>query len=284
MSLSSEPTLTTTPPDVKPIPAKWVFKKKRDASGNVVRYKSRLVAKGYKQVEGIDFSEVYAPVCKQTTVRALLAIVADRDMELHQLDVKTAFLNGEVDEDLYMQQPPGYVQGVNLVCKLHKSLYGLKQAPRAWYTKLKHELEKMGFRPTDADPGLFVRADGDDTVFLAVHVDDMLVAACKESTLLQVKSDLSSIFDLHDIGPATYHLGMEIQRDRDQHTLLLSQKKYATKLVTKFSLSDAKPQVVPLSTSTKLSRADGSTLTSEPYAELVSGLMYLATYTRPDLA
>ncbi len=272
------------PPGVKPIPVKWVFKKKRDAAGNVERYKARLVAKGFKQVEGVDYSEVYAPVSKHTTLRALLATVAAENLELHHLDVKTAFLHGELEEEIYMQQPPGYVSGVGLVCKLHKSLYGLKQAPRAWYTKLKQELEVLGFQASQADPGLFISERKDGTAYVLVHVDDLLVAAPQLSTVQHVKQALSSVFTIHDMGPAKFYLGMEILRDRGQHALLLSQKRFASDVVLRFGMSEAKPKSIPLSTAVKLSKDAGDPLAGQPYSELVGALLYLSVCTRPDIA
>ena len=143
--------LEPLPPGQKTLPVKWVFTIKRDSQGNIERYKARLVAKGFRQREGIDFTEVYAPVSKHTSLRALLACIVTKGWEVRQLDVKTAFLNGELEEKIYMQQPPGYQQGsAGMVCRLRKALYGLRQAPRAWYAKLKSEFEAAGFPATES--------------------------------------------------------------------------------------------------------------------------------------
>ncbi len=153
--------LEDLPVHASAIPVMWIYKLKTDAAGQVERYKARLVAKGFKQRDGIDFNEVFAPVSKYATLRALLAVAAEQDLEVRQLDIKTAFLNGELDEDLYVLQPPGYVTGPqSTVCHLRKALYGLRQAPRQWHICLKQALERCGFAAADADPGLFVRDKG----------------------------------------------------------------------------------------------------------------------------
>jgi hypothetical protein len=190
---------------------KWVYKIKRDADGNIERYKARLVAKGYLQKQGIDFEELYAPVSKHTTLRALLAVVAARDMELHQLDVKTVFLNGELEEEIYMQQPQGYKEeGPGTICHLKKMLYGLRQAPRAWHTRLKAELEALGFRASEIDPALFVKGAGQQATYVLVWVDDILVAGLDREEIAVVKRLLGAVFDVRDMGEATYFLGMEV--------------------------------------------------------------------------
>ena len=169
--------LVECPSGVKPVPMKWVYKIKRNADGSVERFKARLVAKGFLQKQGVDFEEVYAPVSKQTTVRALLAVCAEKDLELEQLDVKTAFLNGHLEEEIYMQQAQGYEEGEkSVVCKLKRAIYGLRQAPRAWYLRLKEEMEKLGWTVSGADPALFIRREDGGVFYALVYVDDILMA------------------------------------------------------------------------------------------------------------
>jgi hypothetical protein len=163
------------PPGAKAIDCKWVFKEKKDAKGNLERHKAR-VAKGFQQTAGVDFDEVYAQVSKSASLRTLLSIVAKEELELHHLDVKIAFLNGDLEELIYMKQPPGYHQGgPNTVCRLRKALYGLRQAPRAWHTKLKAELESMGFQASKADPGFWILKQKHTTTYVLVYVDDVVI-------------------------------------------------------------------------------------------------------------
>lgn len=280
-------TLEKVPEGVTPIPVKWVFKVKRDAQGNVERFKARVVAKGFMQREGIDFNEVFAPVSKHTTLRTLLSMVAAEDLELLHLDVKTAFLNGDLEETIYMQQPPGYEEGgAAVACKLRKALYGLRQAPRAWYTKLKTELEQLGFKASDADPALYIKP-GKHMVYVLVYVDDILIICKSTDSAQAVKSVLMKIFDTRDLGDASLFLGMEIIRSRVNGTLKIVQRRMVDDLVTKYGLHDAKIKATPLSPAVKLSKTlPGAELDKIQYgySELVGSLMYLAVCTRPDIA
>jgi hypothetical protein len=280
--------LEPAPAGVHPIPVKWVFKVKRDANGNIERFKARLVAKGFRQQEGIDFNEVFAPVSKHTTLRALLGLVAADDMELYHLDIKTAFLNGDLEETIYMQQPPGYEEGgPGVVCRLHKALYGLRQAPRAWHLKLKDVLEELGYKASDADPGLYVQINKEHNVYVLVYVDDILVIAKDQTTANKVKTALMSVFDTRDLGDATYFLGMELVRNRQERTLKIVQRRMTEELVSKYGLKDGKIKAVPMSSSTKLTKTiEGKELDKSTYAysELVGSLLYLAVCTRPDIA
>lgn len=279
--------LEKAPSTIKPIPVKWVFKVKRNNEGRVERFKARLVAKGFAQREGIDYNEVFAPVSKHTTLRAFLAMVAIEDMMLHQLDVKTAFLNGELEEDIWMQQPPGYeLHGHEFACHLHKALYGLKQAPRAWQTRLKRELNESGFKASAADPSLYILDEHDCRVYVLVYVDDMLLACKHMEGIDMVKRKLQAAFDIHDLGEAGTFLGMEIVRDKVNHSLKLSQHRAVVDLVAKFGMSDAIGRSVPLSAGTQFT-CEGELLDTShisQYTTLVGSLLYLSICTRPDIA
>ncbi len=279
--------LVDQPSGAKVVPVKWVFNVKTTASGDIERYKARLVAKGYEQEAGVDYNEVYAPVSKHATMRSVLSLVAAKDWELHQLDIKTAFLHGELEEDIYIQQPPGYEEGgPAVVCKLKKALYGLRQAPRAWHNRLAKELEKMGFQPSDADPGLWLQRGDGGRILMIVYVDDLLVAGRTEAEVKAIKKQIKEIFDARDLGEAKYFLGMEIERNRINKTIKLSQKKYVKGVLEKYSMEDAKPAKVPLKTATKLTKEDGELLDTRvyPYSELVGALLYAAVCTRPDIS
>ncbi|MGQ3285961.1 reverse transcriptase domain-containing protein, partial [Bosea sp. (in: a-proteobacteria)] len=163
--------LVEPPQGCRPLDNRWVFSVKEDSQGHIARLKARLVVKGFMQREGVDFTELHAPVSKHATVRALLATAAAWDMDLEHLDVKTAFLNGYLDEEIYMKQPAGYEDGSARVCRLKRALYGLRQAPRAWHARLKAELEQLGFAASAADSCLFTMVRGDNKVLLTVYVD-----------------------------------------------------------------------------------------------------------------
>ncbi|GAQ87846.1 hypothetical protein KFL_003820010 [Klebsormidium nitens] len=278
--------LAEPPSGVKPIPCKWAFKLKRDENGQINRYKARLVIKGFRQKKGVDFEEVFAPVSRHVTLRTLLAVAAVEDLEVDQLDIKTAFLNGELDEEIWMEQPELFqTGGPKLACRLKKSLYGLKQAPRVWYLKLAKEMEGLGFEPSAADPALFIReSESDGRAFVAVWVDDALVVG-KKSVVGNVKAALARIFEVRDLRPVNYFLGMEVKRDRENRTVTLTQKRAAKDLLEDYGMSATRPRGVPLNPGEKVQK-EGEALDTErcPFPSLVGSLMYLANCTRPDLA
>jgi hypothetical protein len=281
-------TVVDLPAGVKPIGCKWVFKKKLKANGTVERYKARLVAKGFSQVEGIDYNEVYAPVSKLATLRALLAVANEKDLELEHLDVKTAFLYGDLEEEIYMNLPEGYgftTKGDRSVCKLRKTLYGLKQAPRAWYFRLKDELAKLGFHPSGADASLYIRKEKEGVTYILAHVDDMLVAGKKAATQ-QIKEYLSKVFQIRDLGSVTFFLGMEIQRDKSKGLLKLSQAKAVGQIVNQYGQAGCKSRSTPLNSGISLSPKieEQDEFDASKYRTLVGSLLYVANCTRPDIA
>ena len=288
-SLHSNETWTTEliPKGKRAIPVKWVYKVKKDANGNIERFKARLVAKGFRQKEGVDFDEVFAPVSKYSTLRALMAVAAVEDLEVHQLDIKTAFLNGVLQEEVYIEQPIGYHEGgPDIGCHLHRALYGLRQAPRAWHTRLTEELANMGFKPSSADPGLHFLDTESGRIFLLVYVDDILIAARSKADVEWVKQALTSKFEAHDLGEAHYFLGIDIVRDRAARTVKLSQKRLTSELVEKYGMGDCKAKTVPLSTADKLTKSEGVPLdkSTHTYTNLIGSLLYLSVCTRPDIA
>jgi hypothetical protein len=188
-----------------PIDSRWVFKQKFNADGSLERYKARLVAKGFTQRAGIDFDEIFSPVARGESIRTLIAIAVQRQMYIHQMDVKTAFLNGHLEEEIYMNQPSGYVQNPGLVCKLHRSIYGLKQAPRCWNKEISSALKQAGFAQLQADWCLFRKTlANDDHIFLAIYVDDIIIAADKEHSLNSTKQQLSKLFEMSGMGELHY--------------------------------------------------------------------------------
>jgi hypothetical protein len=213
--------------------------------------------------------------------------VAADDLELHQIDIKTAFLNGDLEEDVYIEQPIGYQEGAaNIVCHLKKALYGLKQAPRAWNQKLKAELKAMGFQESIADPSLFINDDSKGCTYVLVYVDDILIAAKDMVSVNVTKSRLMQSFEARDLGEASLFLGMNITRDRATGSLKVSQERAIGNLINKYGLNEAKPKTVPLSSSIKLTAEDGEALDKEcyPFSALVGSMLYLSICTRPDIA
>eukprot|EP00963_Diacronema_lutheri_P010611 scaffold1117_cov307-Pavlova_lutheri.AAC.1 len=266
-------------PQMKTLPCKWVFKVKYDQDGNIQRFKARLVAKGFKQVASIDFGETFAPVAKESTLRLLWTLAAKRDWEVENIDIKTAFLNGDLDEEIYMDMPPGF-QLDGKVWKLKKTLYGLKQAPRAWHIKLTDVLEKLGFRCSTADPGLYVGED----MLLMVYVDDLLLCGNGRSKEENVKQSLLTTFEGRDLGPTDHFLGIKMERDRIGKTVFLSQETYVNNVLERFRMADCYSVSTPLEPGTKWTSDASATESNFPYQELVGCLMYLAVSTRPDIA
>ncbi|GKA37803.1 retrotransposon protein, putative, ty1-copia subclass [Tanacetum coccineum] len=213
------------PPNAKVVRSKWIFKKKTDMDGKVHTYKARLVAKGCTQTYGIDYEETFSPVADIRAIRILIAIAAYYDYEIWQMDVKTAFLNGRLDKDIYMEQPEGYVDPnyPNGVCKLQRAIYGLKQASRQWNKRFDEEIKKFGFIQNRDEPCVYRKASGSDIVFLILYVDDILIMGNNIPRLKEVKDYLGKCFSVKDLGEAAYILGIKIYRDRSLRLIGLNQ-------------------------------------------------------------
>ncbi|KAL8161859.1 hypothetical protein V2J09_013348 [Rumex salicifolius] len=266
------------------ITGKWLFRHKLDANGNLARYKSRWVARGYSQQEGIDFDETFSPVVKPTTVRTILSLAINRNWPIHQLDVKNAFLHGHLKEVVFVQQPPGFIdpKHPDYVCKLNKALYGLKQAPRAWYHRFAVFLGKLGFVSSKADTSLFIYRAGSQEAHLLVYVDDIILTASTSAFLHRIISDLSQELSMSDLGPLHYFLGVSVVRNSSG--LHLSQAAYAKDIISHAGMSTCNPCKTPVDTNPKLSGSSGSPVSNPTeYRSLAGSLQYL-TFTRPDIA
>ncbi|KAK4385674.1 Retrovirus-related Pol polyprotein from transposon RE1 [Sesamum angolense] len=227
----------------KPIGCKWVFKTKLKADGFVERYKARWVAKGYNQVEGIDYTESLSPMAKAITVRIFLAIIVGYAWPIQQLDINNTFSHGYLDEDLYMDPPEGYNVEPGFVCKLERSLYGLKQASRQWNLEFTHKLEQYGFAQSAKDHCLFTMHTNLGQLFLLVYVDDILITGPSLSDIEGVKSYLHSLFTIKDIGGARYFLGLEIARSTSG--AYLAQTKYTLDIIKDTAMLNSKATSTP---------------------------------------
>ena len=285
-------TLVDPPIGTKPIGCKWVFKKKTDMDGKVSTYKAGLVAKGYSQKYGIDYDETFSPVAMLKSIRIILAIAAYYDYEIWQMDVMTAFLNGHLQEEVYMIQPEGFVsKDPNKVCKLQKSIYGLKQASRSWNIRFDEIIKMFGFIKNEDEPCVYKKISGSIVVFLILYVDDILLIGNDIPSLQSVKEWLSKNFSMKDLGDATYILGVKIHRDRSNKLLGLSQSTYIDKMLKKFSMDQSKKGYLPMSHGIYLSKdmcpktdVEVHNMQNVPYASAVGSIMYAMMCTRPDVS
>jgi hypothetical protein len=244
----------------------------------VERYKVRLVARGFTQTYRVDYNETFTPITKFTSIRCILALAALEDMEIHQMDVKMTLLNSELEEEIYMERPQGFVHqgGEHLVCKLHKSLYGLKQSPRAWNQKLDAFLKNIKFMKSETDPNVYITQVGDVKFFIVVYVGDLILVCNDQNKLFQIKEELSQKFDIKDLGELHFFLGVEVEWNRDERLLRINQIKYLKEILKRFRMEDCKPIGVPLDPKVKLqNNTDGNDeLKGFSYQQAVGSLMY----------
>jgi hypothetical protein len=228
--------LCILPKGKKSIGVKWVYKVKVNPKGEVVKYKARLVVRGFLQRQGIDYEEVFAPVARLETVRLVVAHASMQGWNLHQLDVKSAFLNGELEEEVYIDQPQGFVKkgSEDKVLRLRKALYGLKQAPRAWNKRIDKALINMKFNKCISEHGVYVKSGGGEIVIVCLFVDDLLVTGNSEAKVAEFKENMMSEFDMTDLGELSYFLGIEFMRT--SAGMVLSQQKYIADVLTRFNM------------------------------------------------
>ena len=281
--------LVKPPPNQKIVGSKWIFKRKVDVDGTVERYKARLVAQGCTQKFGLDYEETFSPVVRFESIRFVVALGAQHKLQLHQMDVSTAFLHGELTDEVYMKQPEGFIETgkEDLVCRLKRSIYGLRQSPRCWNHALDGKLKEMEFKQTSSDPCLYVSFDSEGVLFLvAVYVDDIVLGGKSKAKMDAVKEELSKKFEMKDLGPLHHFLGVKVIQDQLTGVIWIGQSSYTEKILQKFGMNDSKSVSTPVNPDVKLVPNESpDVVCNQPmYQAIVGSLLYLSTKTRPDIA
>ncbi|GJT64757.1 retrotransposon protein, putative, ty1-copia subclass [Tanacetum coccineum] len=283
--------LVDLPPGCKTVGSRWLFKKKTDMDGIVHVYKARLVAKGYTQLYGVDYEETFSPVADIRAIRILISIAAYYDYEIWQMDVKTAFLNGYLDEDIYMVQPEGFVDPNHprKVCKLQRSIYGLKQASRSWNKRFDEEIKRFGFAQNLDEPCVYQKASGSNVTFLILYVDDIIIMGNHIPSLQSVKDYLGKCFAMKDLGEAAFILGIKIYRDRSKRLIGLCQNAYMDKILKRYKMDNSKRGHIPMQERLDLNKSQGAQTPKEvnrmknvPYASAV-GIHHVCGLDAEDL-
>ena len=277
--------LVAVPENTNIVSCKWTYKIKRNIDGNIERCKARLVARGFSQKYGCDYDEVFAPVISQRTFRTLLSVAGAQGLSIYHLDVKSAFLNGDLEETIYMQQPPGFEEGNSkMVCKLKKSIYGLKQAANVWNKTLHKVVISAEYVQSKADPCLYTKYDNEEGIlaYLLVYVDDILVASKSNEEILLAINLLGSHFDINNLGKIKKYLGIEVYKDKD-FSYYIRQKHYIQNLLNEFQMDDAKPSKYPLDPG--YGKTESKPLdNNKEYQKLIGSLLFLSVNSRPDIA
>ena len=244
--------------------------------GKVIRNKARLFCKGYSQIEGIDFEETFAPVARMEAIKMFLAFSYSKGFKIYQMDVKSEFLNGELKEEVYMEQPEGFdlTTRKDLVCKLKKALYGLKQAPRAWYARLDHYLQQQGFKKGVEGSSLYRNMDEGKLLVTIVYVDDLIFASNNDEMSHEFSQNMSKEFEMSMIGELSHFLGLQISQTKAR--LCIYQSKYLKDMLKKYGMEDCAPMSTPMTTNCKLSKDDDSPLVDAThYRSMIRALLYL---------
>ncbi|CAH9078354.1 unnamed protein product [Cuscuta europaea] len=267
-----------------PITCKWLFRVKRNVDASVSRFKARLVARGFLQQPGRDYTETFSPVTKLATIRIILTIALSQNWDIRQLDVNNAFLHGSLTEEVYLTQPQGYVDPARPthVCRLRKALYGLKQAPRAWYMELSRFLMQMGFRKSQADNSLFIYSHGGTLLYFLVYVDDIVLTGNSQRALDQFVGQLTTHFSVKDLGRLHHFLGIEVIPTPTG--VFLSQRQYILHILDNCKMSSEKDATTPMSSTLVESVADSPPMADPQLYRRALGLLQYLAFTRPDLS
>eukprot|EP00873_Tetraselmis_striata_P023437 jgi/Tetstr1/443701/TSEL_031691.t1 len=258
--------------------------------GTVSKEKARLCAKGFTQVQGLDFTETFAPTVKFTTLRVIFSIAAHLDLHMEQTDVDCAFLYASLDEEIYMEQPKGFVEygpdGSPLVCRLLKAVYGLKQAPHNWHRVLQDFMTTMNCRQLRTDPGAYVYRSSDSAILaiIAIYVDDILIASNSMTWIASFKESMAARFDIKDLGSCSWLLGVKVERDRTARTITIHQSKYIHDLLARFGMEQCCAAKVPSVANDPRESEQCTETEVSTYRSLVGALLYAAVATRPDIA
>jgi len=275
--------LVDRPSSKNVIGVKWIFRTELNADSTINKYKARLVVKGYAQIYGVDYSDTFAPVARMDTIRFLFVVAAHRNWKVFQLDVKSAFLNGILQEEIYVEQPAGFVtQGKeDKVYLLKKALYGLKQAPRAWYGRIDDYLTGSGFQKSLSEATLYVKRINDDVLIISLYVNDLLVTGSNTVQVAEFKLNMMQVFEMTNLGLMSFFLGMEIMQNREE--IFICQKKYSKEILKKFQMDNCKPTATPMNQKDKFNKEDDTARADEEkFRSWIGCLMYL-TATRPNI-
>jgi hypothetical protein len=273
--------LVPRPKNKNVIDTKWVFRKKLNEDGQVTRNKARLVCKGYAHIKGIEFEETFSPVAKMEAIYFLLAYACSKNVKVYQMDVKSAFLNGELEEEVYIEQPEGFYLSKNTdyVCKLKKALYGLKQGPRAWYSRLDKYLQQAGFRKESADNNLYIKVSQGNILLIEVYVDDIIFGSDDDRLSQKFAKDMQNEFEMSLLGELSFFLGLQIRQSNQG--IFISQTKYIREMLKRFGMEDCKPVITPMQTNCKLRKHDDSKSTDQrQYRSMIDSLLYVTTSSR----
>lgn len=278
--------LVSRTPGMKLIRCKWVFTIKTKGNGEIDRYKARLVAKGFTQHEGIDYHETFAPVTKLTSIRLIFKLAMIEKMQIRQIDIKTAFLNGKIEEDLFMMQPEGFDDQSGRVCKLLKGIYGLKQASNAWNSEINGFILETGFKRCISDSCIYSYNEDDIKCFIVLYVDDLIILSTSSDFIGKFIAHISSRYETKVMDKFEYFLGINIVHDQVNHSIQMNQSKYINEILEKFEMNDCKTVSTPIDPNVKLCKeADQlDNILKSKYQQIVGSIHYLVTCSRPDLA